>query len=893
MKPIEKTAVVSKKKRSVLKTLAMVFAGVVVLLLLMVFGTPMFLSSSGGTQFLLGKINGSVDGHVGMDNFSVGWLSGVKLTNLTYESGDGATQVKVGRFETQPRYSALLGGRVDMGKTVIDQPQIYLKLSSAPDSEKTASPEPSSPKDSSGATFALPVQMIDLEILDGNATVELLDANSQVQRVTFKNIASKVEMNEPGTESRLALSADMANGKDAGSLKAEGAVTPPKKGWTLEDTDGVFKVSISKLDLETLRPLLAMAGQDVQMSGVLDADANVQIRKGAVETLIADATVTDFSQGAGAQKMTFAEPVTLSAQVGMKGDTIRIDKLDVNAPFCKVKCSGGTETLDYAVTADLAKTQAFAKPFTDMSGYGMNGQLSVSGKLNMAEGTMATAGKGSVKSLLLSKDGKNAPQTDVSLDYDVTMDNTKKLLKVASATLTMLPGTISARNVSVPMGATGIPPVTLAAQANLDLAKTWEYAKILGGAPTDIAMAGMLDSAVSVETKDDIMRVKTDKTRIQKLSVLKTGSEPFIQDEVQLTADVTLDMLKQSVGIQAFDMQGAKGETLIKVTKGKLEQSSAKGVKTLNAEVEAEYDLQTLSSMAAGYMPEGLKVQGKRKDHFTASSQWPENEPDKMMANLNAKGGLGFAKAEYMGLNFGPTELQLNVKQGQAAIDMPDADVNGGKVRFAGDINLAQKPMMLTLRKPTQVVENVKIDDVISAKLLQYLNPVFAKGTGVTGTANLSCSTLAIPLGGGTPKDINLAGNIGLTDVRLNSPILGMIKGALRTEAMDLFSIPQSAFTVKNGLVEYADMPLVFGGSYTLHFRGAIGLENKSLKMDVDVPVDNKTVVVPLTGTLDRPQPDLTRLALSNITEQIPIKDEKTKEAVDKGMQILEGIFKK
>jgi hypothetical protein len=886
----EKTAD-TKKKSKLLRWLTWIAGGFAGIVLAILFATPMLLSSSGGTRFLLGKINNSVDGQVGMDDFSVGWFSGVKLTNLTYESGDGATQVKVGRIETQPKVAALIGGRIDLGKTVIEQPQILLKVSSP--TEKETSSTPGSSKGGSGSEpLVIPLHKINLEVLNGKATIELKDTDSQVRRVTFKNIASTVEMNDPGTESRLNLSLDVANGQEAGTLKAEGAVTPSTKGWTLEDTSGSFAVTISKLDLEGLRPLLALAGQDVQMGGVLNADATVQITKGNLETVKANAAVTNFSQGMGEQKMSFAEPVTLSAQVGMKDNTIKIDTLNVKAPFCTVECSGGTELLDYSITADLAKTQAFVGQFSDLGGYGMAGQLAVSGKLDLGEEKVATAGKGTVKNLLLSKDKDKAPQTDVTLDYNVAMDNKKQLLNVASLTLTTLPGTVSARNVSVPIGQSeGIPPITLNAQANLDMGKAWPYAQILGGAPSDIALAGVLDAAVSVETKDDIMRVKTDKTSIKKLKVAKPDSEPFEQDEVRLTADVTLDMVKQSIGVQAFDMQSAKGETLIKVTKGKVEQSSKDGIKTMGGEVEAEYDLTTLSTMASAFMPEGLKVQGKRKDRFEFSSQWPEAEPDKMMANLNAKGALGFDKANYLGLNFGPTELTLNVKQGQAAIDIPDADVNGGKVRFAGDINLAEKPMMLKLRKPAQVIENVRIDDVMSANLLQYLNPVFAKSTGVTGTANLSCSTLAIPLGSGTPKDINLAGNVGLTNVRLNSPLLGLIKSALRTEGLDLFSVPSTAFTVKDGTVAYSNMPMTFGSSYTMRFSGAIGLD-KRLKMDVEVPVKDRTYVLPLTNSLDKPELDISRLALSNITDQIPVKDEKTKDAVEKGLQLFEEILK-
>ncbi len=881
-----------KKKRRGLKIFLMALGGLVALVLLTVLLAPTLLSSSGGKRFLLGKINNSVDGQVGMDTLSLGWLSGVKLTNLTFESGDGATQVKVDRFEMQPRLAALLGGKVDMGRAVVERPQIHLKLSGDMPTARSDKDPAEPKKDSGGGAFAMPIDHLELDLTDGQATIELADA-AGVQKVVFKNIAANVALNESQTTSTLNVKADVADGQEDGTLHAEGQVTPGA-GWTLEDTDGTFNVSIQKLNLESLRPLLALAGQDVQMGGVLNADAHVAIQKGQPQTIKANAVVTNFSQELDGQKMAFAEPVTLAADVAMPDGVLKINQLDVKAPFCSVACSGGMEVLDYAIAADLAKTQTFVKPFTDLGGLGLVGQLNVAGKLNMGDNKVATVGKGTVKGLLVSKDGQKAPQTDVSLDYDVAMDSAKGLLKVPSLSLAMLPGTISVKNLSLPTGDTGgaIPPITLDADAALDLGKLWPFVQVLGGAQKDLTLAGMLNAAVSVQTKDDMMYVKTDKTRIQNLRVVQADKTPFEQEMVQLTADVALDMLKQSINIKAFDMQGAQGESLIKVHKGKVEQSVKKGVKAMDGQIEAEYDLKAISSMAAPFLPQGLSVEGKRKDNFTFSSRWPENDPDKMLANLNAAAALGFAKASYMGLNFGATELTLNVKQGQAAIDLPDADVNGGKVRFAGDVNLADKSMPLKLRKPMAVVENVQIDDIISENLLKYLNPAFANSRKVSGKASLSCTTLAMPLSGAAPKDINLAGQVSLMDVRLNSPLLGLFKAALRNEGLDLFSIPASDFTVKNGIVNYAKMPMTFGGSYTMTFSGRIGIEDKSLAMNVDVPISERVYKIPLTGTLDKPQPDFGKLVLSNLAEQIPVKDEKTKEVLEKGVQIFEGILK-
>ena len=860
--------VVSKKHR-LFKVLMGVLIGVSGGLLLLFFAVPLVLSSSGGTRYLLDRINHSVDGQVGMDALSIGWFSGVKLTNLTYDSDDGTAQVKVGRIETQPRYTALFGGRVDLGKTVIDRPQVHLKISSAP--PPAAPAPPSGAKETSATTFMVPVHLIDLEVLAGNATIELIDADAQVQRVSFRNIASNVVVNETGQTSRMNLSVDVANGQAAGSVRAEGEVTPPRKGWSLDDTDGSFTVSIAHLDLESLRPLMALAGLDVQTGGVLNADAELHIRKGNVETLKADAVVTNFSQGIGDQKTVFSEPVTLSAMGSMKDNTVRIDKLNVKSDFFSVDCSGGAETLDYAVTADLAQTQTFAKQFTDLAGYGMAGQFSVSGRLDLGDGMASSKGKVAVKGLRVSKDGTVAPQTDVTLDFDIAVDNTSNLLTVSAATLTMLPGTVSVRNLSAPMGEMGTGPITLAAQANLDMAKAWPYAQILADAPMDIALAGVLNAAVSVETSDDIVRVKTNETVIRALRVAKTGSEPFVQDEVTLAADVSLDLARQSVGVNAFDMRGAAGETLITITKGKLEQSTVNGTSTMDAEIEAEYDLKTISAIVSPYLPDGLNVLGKRKDRFVLSSRWPENEPEKKMANLNGKGGFGFERADYFGLNFGPTELAIDIKQGVAAVAIPDATVNGGTFRFAGTVDLKEEPMFLRLNAPTPILENVNINDVITAQLLTYVNPVFAGARATSGVANLNCRTLVLPLSGEHLDKMDLDASVGIANLRMQAgEFLGQVLTLMNQRQAVEMTLRPTHFLMQQGAVSYRDMQIDLG-EYPLNFSGSLGLD-KRLRMDVKLPLSSDfrpvrladagtdRLEVPIGGSVDKPTIDMARL---------------------------------
>ena len=211
-KPIRKHGFVKA-----VKWIVLISAGIV---LLIFFGIPLYLSSAGGTGFLLGKINAAVDGQVAMDDFSIGWFRGVKLKNLSYDDSAGNTSVQVQRIEARPSYLSLLGGKVKLGKTVIDSPQVYVKVPaserpgvSSDDSQKGSKPEPTASGYAPPPVF--PVNQIDLELVNGSAKLELLDGSPQT--VAFTNIASKVQFDQASNAGTV----DLAMTKRDGPSKTE------------------------------------------------------------------------------------------------------------------------------------------------------------------------------------------------------------------------------------------------------------------------------------------------------------------------------------------------------------------------------------------------------------------------------------------------------------------------------------------------------------------------------------------------------------------------------------------------------------------------------------------------------------------------------------------------
>ena len=79
----------------------------------------------------------------------------------------------------------------------------------------------------------------------------------------------------------------------------------------------------------------------------------------------------------------------------------------------------------------------------------------------------------------------------------------------------------------------------------------------------------------------------------------------------------------------------------------------------MSGAMDAEYDLKNVTTIASPFLPEGLSMEGKRKDRFQFQSKYPTDQPEKKMENLQASGRFGFDKADYLGLHVGPTEISL------------------------------------------------------------------------------------------------------------------------------------------------------------------------------------------------------------------------------------------
>ena len=857
-----------------------------VFILLLFLGIPAYLSSDSGKEFIVSRINRSIDGTVAMGDFSMGWFKGVRVSKLSFEDNAGTTSVNVKEISTKPCYGLLLFGSVALGETLIDEPEVVINVRDGPRNMAGATAlsdkkHPVKKEKDNGLALA----KIDLTVKGGGLTINPAPEDKDVKVLKVSNIESKVNLNPLGKRSTFDVALAVADGEAESKISAQGSVKPAtKKSWTLKGTSGDFTVKVDNLDLASLGPLFALAGKDMDASGELNADITARIDGGRFEELQAKAVLSDFKKEISGKSAALAEPVRIEAEISSDEKDIRIDKLNIVSSFCRVDCKGGVNSVDYVATADLAGLQSFAGQFVDLEGHTVAGTVIENGSISFKNGTITARGQGEIQDFVLADDKQSTPKTSVKMNFDVQVDTDREILKITSVKTAADIGQVQITDSVVPLGEGAKQELGLVIKADVDLKKAQPFADLFISLPEGMEIGGRLVSDVSVSKKKGKFNIVTDATSVKDFKLGQAGREPFKEKEVKLVLDMTCDAAEKTIAINNLRVDSSH----IKITKGTFSQSSKKGRTKLAGELEAEYDLAAVSKAASAFIPQGLEMEGKRRTKVKIESVYPEGEEGALAANLNTEAKFGFDKARYKGLNFGPTEMKIKVKGGLLTIEPFSTKVNKGKLNLGAKVNFKEKPMLLETPKPMQIIEKVNINDETTREMLMYLNPIFADAVNARGVADFHCEKLSIPLGGGTKNDLVVIGTIGIDKMHLEaSNLLGQIMSIAGERSVDMTMLP-TRFVLQKGFLRYDNMQINVGDN-PVNFSGAIGLD-KSIDMEITLPytfagstiksgeIATDRVSLPIEGTLDKPKINMQKLIEG--------------EALKQGLKLLEKVLK-
>jgi hypothetical protein len=602
---------------------------------------------------------------------------------------------------------------------------------------------------------------------------------------------------------------------------------------------------------------------------------------GNVETLAqagqkyirANASLAGLEGTVEGKRIALSQPLNAEAQISSDKAGIKFDKLNVLSSFAKVDCTGSAQLLKFNADIDLAKLQFELGQFANLGKYQMAGQIVSAGQVSLVENKITAAGSATAKNFRPAVSSAPGLDGDVTFAFDIDREN--DTVTVASLEAVTGLGRVSVKDAVLPIGAKAAKPAHLVVVAsNLDLQKLQStfggFVPFLG----HTQFAGILDSSISLVAEKDIYSLTTDSTKIKNLKIASQGQPPFEQSEVSLVFDARIDPEQKTVNLKKFQLTSPQ----VKIYKIEFSETAKADKTLLQGRIDCEYDWSAVNP----YLPQGLIVKGTNKLPIEFSSEYPTGQRQKLLDNLSTKGTLGFAQAEYKGLVFEPTEAQIQIQNGSFTILPLSSKVNNGEFHFAGEGNLKQESRVLRMTQPMQIMKDIQINDEMARKLLLYVNPIFANAISVSGIANFGCERLAIPLAANRQNEIEIIGTVSVDKLRLQaSDLLGQILPLLGVgiSGVDI-TVRPTKLVLQNGILRYDDMQVEIGGT-PINFKGAIGL-NKSLNMTVTLPytIQGKTarigretagqrIVLPLKGTLDKPELDVGKLLEEQLKQQL------------------------
>ncbi len=1002
------SSVKSKSKKKII--ILSIIAVVVLLLVVTVLILPSILSTRSGEHFILSKINDSVPGQVKFADLSVGWFSGVKVSDIHFKDLSGLTSVTVRQLTAEPHYLSLLSGTMAFGKTVVDDLNVDIQL---PPRElmppATAAAGESESKEVQDGRITIPLKTIDFKL--NNGTVRITDA--QNNQVALKDIHSALNLHKPGTPSGFTVQMNLADTQRQTPIEAAGDFTtaPAKKGWDLKQTSGDFSVRIDTLNLKTLEPILALAGIEMQAAGTISADVNSSIEKGKltaanavidgqklniqspalgdnalktenlavradmksqadmmdIQTLSAqadwfDAQVTGTlptspkawtnflkpdSQGtlngrfnlnlaaamsqmpklfklkegtnirtgsltgqvetavAGGKRILTAtasladlagvfqqKPVALSEPIGIdlriSSDAagMTIEKATITSSFTNFSIAGDMNKLDYRFDADLEDMQIEVGQFVDFGPYLVKGTAVETGVLSIEEDHIEAVGQAEIRQFGLT--GPNGVFLEPTIAFDYAM-GFKPSIKQLNISKFITQGSFG--NIKIADAVFGGQVTSADIITNLDLQRVQAIAELFTDGLKDMKLAGKLSSTVSLQQKQSMLTVATDDTMINDLKVTYPQKTPFEDKRIALKFEGAFDTKAKSVNIKNLQLDS----TSIDIQKGKFTQQTTGGQTQIKGDLQCRYDWKSVTDLTSGYLPEGLTLEGQREDRITFQSQYPAEQPGKLMQNLAASAKLGFDKAHYFGLNFGKTEVPIVAEKGILSVGPFTSPVNGGQINFAANADFNRDIPLFTIPQAMDVVNDVQLNDTM-AQLLKYANPIFANALDLGGVGNLQCQMLSIPLSTQAIDDIEIDATVSLDNMRMKSRgFLALLIDTLKKldDSIDptdkTIRLYPSRFVAKDGVLSYDNMRVDVAG-VPMRFEGMVELAARQYKntflvlpytsrgqrISLDEPADGKPQKLPITGPVNQPKLEVGALVENVINDAIrdKIKDE-------------------
>ncbi|MFA5293571.1 MAG: hypothetical protein WC496_11120 [Phycisphaerae bacterium] len=610
---------------------------------------------------------------------------------------------------------------------------------------------------------------------------------------------------------------------------------------------------------------IAKFKQDLDINfGRLSGDINTEAQNGK-RTLTGKVKLWALEGNFPVKRMVLSKPVEVDAKITSQGDKITIERFDVDSAFVKAKLNGTTDNMNYTADVDLAKMQSDVGQFIEIR-QTLTGDVNLAGRGSLVKGILSSTGSGAFSNLFVKMpDGGVISEPAANIKFDFTCDTENKQLTVNSADIVASAGKINLKDSRIPFGSNAAGQIQIKADMALELDKAGQYLRTFAGVDPQSQFAGSMQGDIALNIKDNIVDAMTKQIAINKFSLAYPGKQTFSQEYMNIAFNGRFDTTAKIYTIEKLLLTSPQIKLSGKLTNAE----SGQNVKT-EGSLKADYDLAAASSLIAPFMPSGFSATGKRSDSVTFTTSYPKQQPALFTSNMNAKTSFGFDSAEYMGLNIGKSQFNINIDNGLMTIAPFSTVVNEGKLNFGASANFKDKPAMLKTPAPVKIFDRIQITRQVTDTLLRYVNPLFADAADISGVLSFDCEKLAFPLQSGYQNSTQITGTLTIDDMHLGgSSLLGQIAQLSGISPDANIAVLPTRFVLENGILSYDDMQMNLGGK-SINFSGHIGLD-KSMQMTITLPFtrNGQRVKLPLKGTINKPEIDMGQLLQDQLKQEL------------------------
>ncbi|ARN57984.1 hypothetical protein [Sedimentisphaera salicampi] len=994
------------KKKGAFFKIAGIAAGVVLLLIVL---SPLIISFGPVSSLAVGFAESKTGFEIELSQLRVSWTKGIMMYDVHLKDPEGKIDFKADKFFIHPSLTALVRKELDVKKCLLEGSETTLKidkaeLKKAGETARAGSSDISYARDyasaSLGTDFFTALNSVKrFRINLNDCAVSLIDAEES-ELLQLSSLQGRIKLNPPGQTSGADLVGRLEQGESYAPLKFFALVKRKPSLLSLKGISAKIDAAVQRLQLEGLKPLMELGGQDFNLQGVTDAEIalsaeegmfkesqvklksegltaafprrsfeevrfgdtslklvfktdesfvdimdlscqsgffdfnltgqipktftslvemmngkseadlegffnldmpkafgrlpeesknqNFDLESGKIagristeslgegKILLANLNMVDFEGIAGGKNLTLS-PVKLNCEIISRNQRLWIDPIEIVSGFGKIRCSGPYNDMTFNGTINLKDLQNELSGFVEFGEYDLSGEANIIGDV-LPENKILN-GAVQVKDFVLDNSyGMKWIDPFIDLTFGFKNEPIEKKLWLTSLYLK----SDYLGEYELLQGYFDYDPKSSEQFVMLfnykNLFERAEYLLTLFEALDKPAnLSGRYSTTTKIIKYEDEIRIITDDMSFQEVAFGGEDNKNEITD-FSISSNMLWQPESRKLASEDFEV---KNEWLTLDFSDLLLDYSDESNIVFDSVLQTVYDLDFMELYLTEKTGQDFKASGKRSLPASLSTSFSLENPQEAVDNLNSQFQLGFDSLYYKGLSFEESNVKFQVEDGFLTVPKTSIGVNKGSLNIAFEADLTESPVVLKLSEGMKVLDKVEINEVLAGQLAAYGNPVFSDSMDCSGSVDLYCDKLEVPLSKNAAETAELKAAAESSQIRAQPAgilrqlmqIMGESSNSLvdyRLHPVDL-QLKDGIFTYDNMILEVDGKEFKFNGNIktdgTMNMEIAIPYRFEGLDL-VETQSGEFGITLPLTGNAKNPEIDTKNLLQKN-TESI------------------------